>query len=69
MWTYIHTCLCVYAFIYKHIYIYTYLRVLVLLSCRIASTDFLDSLLPLVPIIHRFRQVLQTTSCVRTELL
>ena len=37
-------------------------------SCP-ASIDFPDSLLPFVPLIHRSWQVLQTMSCVSTELL
>ena len=38
-------------------------------SCCIPSTDFLDSLSPLVSNIHRSRQVFQTASCISTELL
>ena len=38
-------------------------------SCRAASTDIPDPLSPLLPIIHRLRQVFRVTSCVLTELL
>ena len=38
-------------------------------SSLAAGTDSPDSLSPFVPIIHRFRQVFETTSCVHTELL
>ena len=38
-------------------------------SCRAACTNFLDSLSPFVPIVHGFRQALQTPSYVCTELL
>ena len=33
-------------------------------SCRAASTDILDHLSPLFPIVHRLRQVFWVTSCV-----
>ena len=35
-------------------------------SCRAASTDIPDPLSPLLPIIHRLRQVFRVTSCVLT---
>ena len=35
-------------------------------SCRAASTDILDHLSPLFPIVHRLRQVFWVTSCVLT---
>ena len=35
-------------------------------SCRAASTDIPDPLSPLLPIIHRLRQVFWVTSCVLT---
>ena len=35
-------------------------------SCRAASTDIPDPLSPLLPIIHRLRQVFRITSCVLT---
>ena len=38
-------------------------------SCGAASTDIPDHLSPLLPIIHRLRQVLRVTSCVLTQLL
>ena len=36
-------------------------------SSRVAGTDFPDSILPVIPIIHRSRQVFKSTSCVHTE--
>ena len=38
-------------------------------SCRAASTDISDPFLPLLPIIHRLRQVFRATSCILTQLL
>ena len=38
-------------------------------SCRAASTDIPDPVSPLLPIIHRLRQVFRVTSCVLTSLL
>ena len=38
-------------------------------SCRTASTDIPDPLPPLLPIVHRFWQVLRATSRIVTELL
>ena len=35
-------------------------------SCRAVSTDIPDPLSPLLPIIHRLRQVFRVTSCVLT---
>ena len=35
-------------------------------SCRAGSTDIPDPLLPLLPIVHRPRQVFRTTSCILT---
>ena len=35
-------------------------------SCRAASADIPDPLSPLLPIIHRLRQVFMVTSCVLT---
>ena len=35
-------------------------------SCRAASTDIPYPLSPLLPIIHRLRQVFRVTSCVLT---
>ena len=46
-------CVCVYIYIY-------------ISSCRAASTDIPDPLSPLLPIIHRLRQVFRVTSCVLT---
>ena len=44
-----------------HIYIYIYIYI-----CRAASADISDPLSPLLPIIHRLRQVFRVTSCVLT---
>ena len=38
-------------------------------SCRATGTDIPDPLSPLLPIVHRFWQVLRTTSRILTELL
>ena len=38
-------------------------------SCRVASTDILDPLSPLFPIVHRLWQVYRTTSRILTWLL
>ena len=38
-------------------------------SCRAGSTDIPDPLSPLLPIVHRSRQVLRTTSRILTQLL
>ena len=38
-------------------------------SCRAASTNIPDPLSPLLPIVHRFSQVLRATSRILTELL
>ena len=38
-------------------------------SCRAGSTDIPDPLSPLLPIVHRPRQVLRTTSRILTQLL
>ena len=35
-------------------------------SCRAGSTDIPDPLSPLLPIVHRLRQVFWTTSCILT---
>ena len=37
--------------------------------CRVASMDFLNSRLPFVFIAHRFQQVFETKSFVRTKVL
>ena len=44
-------------------------NILIISSCRATSTDIPDPLSPFLPIIHRFWQVLTTTSCLLTELL
>ena len=46
----------------SYIYIYIYISS----SCRAVSTDILDHLSPLLPLIHRLRQVFWVTSCVLT---
>ena len=38
-------------------------------SCRVASTDIPDPLSPLLPIVHRLRQVFRATSRILTQLL
>ena len=38
-------------------------------SYRAGSTDIPDPLSPLLPIVHRPRQVFRTTSCILTQLL
>ena len=38
-------------------------------SCRVTSTDISDPLPPLLPIVHRFWQILRATSRILTELL
>ena len=38
-------------------------------SCCATSTDILDPLSPLLPIVHCFWQVFRATSCILTELL
>ena len=38
-------------------------------SCRAASTDIPDPLLPLLPIVHRFREVFNATTPILTDLL
>ena len=42
--------------------------IIIMKECHAARTDSPNSLSPSVSIIHRFRQVFNTTSCVRTEL-
>ena len=62
----IHICVCVCVFMYVHICVYVCVHVYeVCLKC---NRIFLN-LFPSVPIIHRFGQVFQATSCVRTETL
>ena len=70
MYTYICMSLSIYVCVhihkYAHIYVYVCLynhhQVKIFLTLSL-------SLSPFVPIIHRSYQVLQTTSCVRAELL
>ena len=56
-----------YTYIYTYIYIYIYIYIsLSSSSCRAGSTDIPDPLSPLFPIVHRFRQVFRTASCILT---
>ncbi len=49
-----------------HIQLYLYIHISSSSSCRAASTDIPNPLSPLLPIIHRLRQVFRVTSCVFT---
>ena len=49
-------------FIYIYIYIYIYIPS----SCRAASTDITDPLLPLLPIVHHLWLVFRATSRILT---
>ena len=60
---YIYMSVCIYIYMSMSIYIYIYISSS---SCRAASTDILDHLSPLLPIIHRLQQVFWVTSCVLT---
>ena len=53
----------IYLSVYIYIYIYIYITSS---SCRAASMDISDHLSPLLPIIHRLRQVFRVTSCIFT---
>ena len=54
----------------ENIYIYIYIYISSSSSsCRAGSTDIPDPLSPLLPIVHRPRQVFRTTSCILTQLL
>ena len=71
MYTYIYKYIYKYIYIYIYIYIYTYIYIYIYIyisssSCRAASTDIPDPLSPLLPIIHRVRQVFRVASCVLT---
>ena len=48
-------------FFFSYIYIYIYIS-----SCHAGSTDIPDPLSPLLPIVHRPRQVFRTTSRILT---
>ena len=49
----------------ERVYIYIYIYISSSSSsCRAASRDIPDPLSPLLPIIHRLRQVFRVTSCV-----
>ena len=52
--------------VHTHEYIYIYIYIYISSSCRTASMDIPDPLSPLLPIIHRLRQVFKATSCVLT---
>ena len=54
---------------YRHIYIYIYIYIYISSSCRAGSTDIPEPLSPLLPIVHRPRQVLRTASRILTQLL
>ena len=49
--------------------IYIYIYISSSSSYRAGSTDIPDPLSPLLPIVHRPRQVFRTTSCILTQLL
>ena len=49
-----------------HIYIYIYIYIYISSFCRAGSTDIPDPLSPLLPIVHRPRQVFRTTSRILT---
>ena len=66
MYIYMCVCVCVCVYIYIYIYIYMYISSW---SCCVTSIDFPNPLLPFVSVIHLFWSVLQTTSCIYTELL
>ena len=51
-------CVCLWVYIYIYIYISS--------SCRAGSMDIPDPLSPLLPIVHRTKQVYRTTSCILT---
>ena len=51
------------------IYIYIFIYISSSSSCHAISTDTPDHLLPVLPIVHRFRQVPSATSRILTELL
>ena len=52
-----------------HVYIYIYVYISSSSSCRAGNTDIPDPLSPLLPIVHRSRQVPRTTSRIFTQLL
>ena len=68
IYIYIYSCIHVYIHIYScihtHIYIHMHAS-----SCRPASMDLPDPLLPPISIIHHSQEVLQATSFIGTELL
>ena len=76
--TYIHIYIYIYIYtieIYIYIYIYIYNGMYIYIPIiyhhhhrRAASTDILDTLSPLLPIVHRFWLVLEATSRILTEL-
>ena len=66
------TCVCMFVCVwesFKHPCIYIYIYSSSSSSCHAASTNFPDSLSPLVSIIPRSRQVFQATSCIGSDLL
>ena len=52
--------------VFQYIYIYIYIYISSSSSCRAGSTDIPDPLSPLLPIVHRPRQVFRTTSRIFT---
>ena len=70
IYLYKHTSLSVYLSLsfspHVHTHTHTYIS---LSSCRATSTDIPDPLSPLLPIVHRLRQVFRATSRILTELL
>ena len=50
-------------------YCWEIVNILIISSCRAASTDIPDPLSPLLPFVHRFWPVLRATSRILTELL
>ena len=61
---YIYLYIDVYIQIYIRIYLYIYIYIYIYISsssCRAGSTDIPDPLSPLLPIVHRPRQVFRTT--------
>ena len=64
LWVRVRTFWTTFSYIYIYIYIYISLS-----SCCAISTDISDPLLPPLPIVHCFWQVIRATSSIGTELL
>ena len=56
------------SYLHTHTHTHTYIHIYIS-SCHAISTDILDSLSPLLPIIHCYEQILRATSHIGTELL